>query len=485
MPRLSEQPALPLLALAATLTAALAGARTAGADELDRSGAGADVVSAGGVALLAGEPMAILANPAAAVRVREGFGATFELTWGAPRVSLSPRPSAVEVRGSVIDAAPAGGWAEGLRPLPAAQLARRGVAPYEQAHTLGLSAAQHFFDHRAALGFALIAPLGSMQAQRSVFVDEREQFFSNQLHWANLGGAEEQLITCASGAVRPWPWLALGLGAYFEQRVQTRASVYVPDALVSSHGLTNVSTEVQPALSPTAGLTLGPFSGARFDLAWQAARRTPIVADSAVRVRGLADGAVEEDRTTLLLGQVPARVEAALAWSTRDERLSLGGAFLVQSWSTLRSHHDEPARTGVRDGWVARVGGALRVGAATSLRLGASYAPSPYPEQSGRTNIVDNDRVTGTIGAAHTVSTRFGAVSFRLATRLTRLMPRSHTKRADAKDPVFDEYPDSFDPKTGALIADSVGFQTNNPGFPGYASEGWIGATTLTLELER
>jgi len=48
------------------------------------------------------------------------------------------------------------------------------------------------------------------------------------------------------------------------------------------------------------------------------------------------------------------------------------------------------------------------------------------------------------------------------------------TKRADAAHPVLDEFPDSVDLRTNESIAASAGLQTNNPGYPGFSSEGWL-----------
>jgi hypothetical protein len=52
---------------------------------------------------------------------------------------------------------------------------------------------------------------------------------------------------------------------------------------------------------------------------------------------------------------------------------------------------------------------------------------------------------------------------------------------------VVDEFPESVDLMTGETLADAVGFQSNNPGYPGYASEGWLftfGASIRTVSPE-
>ena len=64
------------------------------------------------------------------------------------------------------------------------------------------------------------------------------------------------------------------------------------------------------------------------------------------------------------------------------------------------------------------------------------------------------------------------------------LIGRTHTKRADVADPVVDELPDAVDVVSGAPIPESRGLQTNNPGFPGWASEGWLWAGMLSVSMQ-
>jgi hypothetical protein len=223
------------------------------------------------------------------------------------------------------------------------------------------------------------------------------------------------------------------------------------------------------------------------ELGWQAARATRISVDSDVRIRGFeqAGSDVLHQHSELLVGQVPQRFEVAASHAFDEGRLSVGASALYQPWSWLRTGHDEADASFMGDAWGVRVGIVDRLSAAFSLRAGVGYAKSPVPEQTGRTNLVDNDRLTGSVGLGYETATEIGAICIDLASRLTRLLPRTHLKRSDAVDPVYDEYPDTVDPKTGALVGESLGFQTNNPGFPGYSSGGWVGATSVTLALVR
>ena len=63
------------------------------------------------------------------------------------------------------------------------------------------------------------------------------------------------------------------------------------------------------------------------------------------------------------------------------------------------------------------------------------------------------------------------------------LPTRTDQKDQRALDPVIDEFPSSVDGVSGELIEESIGLQTNNPGFPGYTSSGvvWAGGLSLIL----
>ncbi len=108
------------------------------------------------------------------------------------------------------------------------------------------------------------------------------------------------------------------------------------------------------------------------------------------------------------------------------------------------------------------------------------YVPSPVPEQVGRSNYVDNDRfgvaLGGDVGLHLPANIRPGFQVF-----ADRLIPRSNQKN-DAR--VLDELPDgavfggTHDPVPGAK-----GLQTNNPGWPGFSSGGWIWGGTVTISV--
>lgn len=127
------------------------------------------------------------------------------------------------------------------------------------------------------------------------------------------------------------------------------------------------------------------------------------------------------------------------------------------------------------------VGARLRRGPLSAL-LDAVYQPTPVPEQTGRTNYVDNARI-GTAGGlelAWPLSSGELALGVRaevhgLAARSTRKLRRT-TALGEANgsaDFVLDEVPDDAQVGT-APLAGREGLQTNNPGWPRFSSSGWL-----------
>jgi hypothetical protein len=114
------------------------------------------------------------------------------------------------------------------------------------------------------------------------------------------------------------------------------------------------------------------------------------------------------------------------------------------------------------------------------------------PAQTGRTNYVDNDRVSGSLGAEYRFSLWKTGMHVGAQGQVHRLLPRQQAKlptptRPDGKnlapELVKDEVPDDTQ-ISGEPLANAAGLQTNNPGWPGFASEGWIFGATIYLAVE-
>jgi hypothetical protein len=166
----------------------------------------------------------------------------------------------------------------------------------------------------------------------------------------------------------------------------------------------------------------------------------------------------------------------------------IGIQLLGERWSQYNNRQgDHPL-----DGWnntvsVAVGGGFLWRDRHVTADLG--YVPSPVPDQTGRTNYVDNARLVASAGIEGPV--RFLGRDLEAGITLfgAYLLPREVTKDPNAAHPVLDEYPDTataYDPVTGAPVAaGAAGLQTNNPGYPGWKSTGYMLGLGATFRIAR
>jgi hypothetical protein len=106
------------------------------------------------------------------------------------------------------------------------------------------------------------------------------------------------------------------------------------------------------------------------------------------------------------------------------------------------------------------------------------------PDQTGRSNYVDNSRI-GVSFSFETPVSLFGA-AFGVSAFLHGqvLLAREVQKSASARHPVVDELPDNaVDNVGGEPLEGAAGLQTNNPGYPGWKSDGWIVGAGFALRL--
>jgi hypothetical protein len=131
----------------------------------------------------------------------------------------------------------------------------------------------------------------------------------------------------------------------------------------------------------------------------------------------------------------------------------------------------------------ASLGAAYVVGGRRiAIDLGAT--PSPVPDQTGKTNYVDNARLMTNVSYEAPLDA-FG-IPVRLGFHLQGqwMVPRDVRKSPSAAHPVVDEFPDgAVSALTGEPITAAEGLQTNNPGYPGYSSQGFIVGAGLSLRV--
>ncbi len=408
-------------------------------------------------------------------------------------ITLDERPAAFDVDESILRARIVDGATTRRptqRPLPTASLRQpRGAADPSAADLLfQLGATWPVLPDTLTVGLLFLAPLGTLQAQQPFFVDEREQYFSNSLHFELYGDRLGGLgMACGLGWA-PWPQLALGLGVTLLNDSTARAEVYVPDASDQRTAETNPEVAVGTRLAPHGGLVVRPFGDDTLQLTatLHPVAENPVTGTSALQFWDYTypegeDALIQEYQLTY--GYEPLRLGFGLAG-----RLGLGRVTLQPyaegvwaRWSTYRNRHAEE----VAD-WAdtLSLGLGVRLGQGPqTVSLAGLYAPSPVPEQTGRTSYVDNDRLGLQVGYRREVQVGSWPLALGVGLQVQRLLARRHVKQPDAAEPVIDEFPDAVDVRSGEPLPRSAGLQTNSPGFPGYSSEGWLLGARVSLQV--
>jgi long-chain fatty acid transport protein len=443
-----------------------------------------------GAAATARGPSAVYFDPA--LLAVAPAGGDFSVLVLSPHLTVTrdARPKGYDVPESVYDARlpAAGGGTTRLvdRPLPTGRLPAPESRPDET--TVYVMGGAVFRPHeRLGLGFHLVLPGSGFQAQNPHFIDEREQFSSNALHFERYGDRLSGVSMGFGAGFRLVDELAVGVGATLLNDAVTQADVYVPDATDQSTALTNAHVEVDSRFAPHFGLAYFPLGSARApDLTVAATLHLESAGEVDARTRlrfwdyDYPDGRdYLPQRARLVYLSEPLRATLA-ASGTIAPGLRVAGTARYAAWSAYRDRHGGSS-AGFEDVVEGSVDGVFDHGA-WRFAVGGLYAPSPAPPQTGRTNVVDNDRVAGRAAAAVTPPVGAGQWTIGLDLTLHRLVHRHQSKSATAADPVRDELPDdAVDVRSGATLAGAAGLQTNNPGFPGFASDGWLWTAALVL----
>ena len=339
-------------------------------------------------------------------------------------------------------------------------------------------------------GFAASLPVNSVGEQTARFADEREQYFSNRLDFELLGHRQQQLSVLFAAGYRVTDWLAFGIGASLLPNSTTTAGVYLADSGHQDQIQMTVHNEQKWNATMHAGLLLMPAPKWQFGLAWRGQNAFNMTIRNDVQIKGFqgtSSGFPIPQVANFVVNFTPHQFVAGVAYKSGP---MLGTLDVIRSlWSHSIDTVGEPAA--FTDTWSARMGAQWQATEQTQLYGGLRYEQTPVPDQTGRTNYVDNDRVGISGGARHRFAVGERNVDVGWYISVQRLLARDTNKAqgpntACAKNVsrVCDEVPDtSVDPVTGKTIAQAQGLQTGNPGFPGFLSYGSILAIGLDLRI--
>ena len=354
------------------------------------------------------------------------------------------------------------------------------------------------------VGFHAMLPLGQYTTANSFFVDEREQFFSNSLHPEMYG---DRLTAPSLGfgiGSEVIDGLSIGLSFTIALLNSASAGVYVSDAGNQADSLllaTNVG--VVAKVAPHLGITYDALDDLTLSFTAHSPSRFAIETGFAnLLANGDEQIAVREtvhDYMPWLFA-----LGAEYGFDVGAYRLAVVGGATLGLWSNYINRMGERPLPGYE--WSNTVSPTIGVRldeGGWRIMGDLQYLPTPVPRQTGRTNYVDNNRLSGTIGGEYDFVLGGLALSLGASVQGHYLFRRSQDKITPDTENVVsnplspnfgvginpslvrDELPDSLG---NAVRGDQTwlpagGLQTNNPGYPGYASDGFLWGAGIHLSI--
>jgi long-chain fatty acid transport protein len=349
--------------------------------------------------------------------------------------------------------------------------------------TFGL--VKHIVPDRFTLGFYSMVPLSSLTTAESFYPDEREALFSDSLHPELYGDRLTSISFVLGAAFKILPQISIGASLSLGLANTATSNTYVSNATNYSTLLLDNSITTQVDLAPTIGMTYKPVSWLRFGGTLHSPEKFTVATTiDATLPSGTTSGATLDNVFDYMPWSVDFGTEADVIQRGKYT-MSLTGSLKYAFWSSYIDRVGQsPSAYGSELGWSdtlsATVGVRHRYGDLRGF-IDMGYVPSPVPEQIGRSNYVDNDRVMLAAGAD--IALRIGPARIRPGAQffVNRLVRRDNVKD-DAL--LVDELPDgSVFSTTGKPVPGSIGLQTNNPGWPGFASEGWVWGGGISVEV--
>jgi long-chain fatty acid transport protein len=350
---------------------------------------------------------------------------------------------------------------------------------------LTLGFAKHIVKDRLTLGLYAMLPISSFTTAQAFYPDEREALFSNSLH-PELYGDRLTAVSIVCGlAFKILPTLSIGAAISVGLANAATSQDYVQSATDYSTLLLDNKIATTVNFAPTLGVAYAPVPGLRIGAAIHAPESFSInTTVDATLPTGIESGTTQKNVFDWMPWSVAAGVEAVLA-RRGDYTASVVASLDYGLWSAYQDRQGQsPSVYGPGLGFHDTLSGALglrhtykSLRAFTDLR----YIPSPVPTQIGNSNYVDNSRFGIGVGADILLQLLKLRPGFQLFA--DRFIPRTNQKEDSL---ITDQVPDgSTVSSTGAAVPGAQGLQTNNPGYPGFSSGGWLwgGAVTLSMPL--
>jgi len=351
---------------------------------------------------------------------------------------------------------------------------------------LVLGGVKHLIKNRFTVGVYVMLPLANITTANAFYPDEREALFSNSLHPELYGDRLTAMSIAFAGSFRLLKSLSVGIGTTLGLANQAASNSYVPAATDYSQLLVNNSIGVTAALSPHAGAYWTPTDRVRIGAVIHAPQSFTIDTQiTATLPNGVVATGTQHEVHDYLPWRVSVGGEADLI-RTRHYQFGVAAQLTWMNWSTYEDRHGQNpgsiygSQYGFGDTLIYAVGVRHKY---KKLRtyIDWQYAPTPVPAQTGRSNYVDSDRYGVAFGGD--IEAVVGGVRLRPGLQLVAYRLAWRNVNKDNRQ-IIDELPDDArSSSTGDPIAGAKGLQTNNPGWPGFGSQGWVYGGTVSLSV--
>jgi long-chain fatty acid transport protein len=332
-----------------------------------------------------------------------------------------------------------------------------------------------FWGNRLGAGIYAMVPYGKFTGAAAFYSDEREQYFSNSLH-PELYSDRLTATALAFGlGARLSSMWSLGAAATLSLRTVATTPTYVTDVGNFQSIVVDSKVDVSMALAPHVSAVFTPVRGTRFSATVHTPQKLEIVTDfSFLLSNGLEQSAALQFTHAYLPWMFGGGVSHDFS-PGQSSGFQLVASGMYARWSQYIDRHGQTPTGAYR--WYDTLSGALGVryrdGAGRAF-IDAGYQPSPVPNQTGRTNYVDSARASLSTGLDLGFKVWGGSLRLGLQLQVHRVLPRTTTKTVlSGADGVVDEVPDDA-VVGGQPLAGRAGLQTNNAGWPGFQSAGWI-----------
>ena len=405
-------------------------------------------------------------------------------------IRLKARPDGVDVPTSVYSTAAPG------RPLATADLPNPRADTTADSNVVyaAIGMVRPLAGKALVFGFHAFLPVRAFLDQKGFFVDEREQYFSNQLHPELLGDRlNVSSITFALGSQLN-DWISIGAGIDVAIYTVSKVTVYVPDSTQQETVFMAPDIHTDSKFKPYFATTVHPTSRSSVIATLHFPFSNDTQGENDVRFWNYKypNAGQTSVRQTYTISQGSEPLRFAVGGSFCGRRLpdgrapwEIGVQLLAERWSQYRDRQGaHPLDTWNNTISPAIGGGFLWRDRHITADLG--YVPSPVPAQTGRTNYVDNSRLVASVGIEGPVKFLGRDLAAGITLYGSYFLPREVTKDPNAAHPVVDEFPDDAkNPVTGLPPTDAAGFQTNNPGYPGWKSAGYMLGVGATFRIAR